>query len=58
MSNQTNDKIKKDIAAKISSMTLKKKLKYLFDFALDNPSMYEEKDVDDIIFEIMSEETK
>ncbi len=58
MSNQTNDKIKKDIADKISSMTLKKKLKYLFDFALDNPSMYEEKDVDDIIFGIMSEETK
>lgn len=58
MSNQTNDKIKKDITDKISSMTLKKKLKYLFDFALDNPSMYEEKDVDNIIFEIMSEETK
>lgn len=58
MSNQTNDKIKKDITDKISNMTLKKKLKYLFDFALDNPSMYEEKDVDNIIFEIMSEETK
>jgi len=48
MSNEINDSIKKDIEDKISSMTIEEKLKYMFDFALNNPTMYDEKDVDDI----------
>ena len=61
MSNEINDRIKEDIENKISSMTIEEKLKYMFDFALNNPTMYDEKDVDDILAELMwekKEETK
>ena len=41
------DKIKDDLVSKISDMTLKEKLDYLFDFASNNPHMYDEEDLDD-----------
>ena len=56
MSNEINDRIKEDIEDKISSMTTEEKLKYMFDFVLNNPTIYDEKDIDNILFEIMWEE--
>ena len=56
MSNPINDRIKEDIKDKISSMTIEEKLKYMFDFALNNQTMYDEKDVDNILAELMWEE--
>ncbi len=56
MSNEINNRIKEDIEDKISSMTTEEKLKYMFDFALNNPSIYDEKDIDNILFELMWEE--
>ena len=56
MSNEVNDKIKDDIVSKISDMTLKEKLDYLFDFAINNPHMYDEEDLDEILSEVMWEE--
>lgn len=56
MSNEVNDKIKDDIVSKISDMTLKEKLVYLFIFAINNPHMYDEEDLDEILSEVMWEE--
>ncbi len=56
MSNEINDRIKEDIEDKISSMTTEEKLKYMFDFVLNNPTIYDEKDIDNILFELMWEE--
>tara|TARA_R100000231_G_scaffold137979_2_gene115357 strand:- start:143 stop:325 length:183 start_codon:yes stop_codon:yes gene_type:complete len=56
MSNEINDRIKEDITDKISNMTIEEKLKYMFDFALNNPTMYDEKDIDNILAELMWEE--
>ena len=50
MSNEINDRIKEDIEDKISSMTTEEKLKYMFDFVLNNPTIYDEKDIDNILF--------
>ena len=56
MSNEVNDKIKDDLVSKISDMTLKEKLDYLFDFATNNPHVYDEEDLDELLSEIMWEE--
>ena len=56
MSNEVNDKIKDDIVSKISDMTLKEKLVHLFIFAINNPHMYDEEDLDEILSEVMWEE--
>ena len=56
MSNEVNDRIKDDLVSKISDMTLKEKLDYLFDFAINNPDMYDEEDLDELLSEIMWEE--
>jgi len=37
-------------------MTLKEKLVYLFIFAINNPHMYDEEDLDEILSEVMWEE--